>query len=881
MKLRTKLLVMVAVPLAGLLWVSVWNSLEMLFLSREMGQLQQLVVVSTRMGGLVHELQKERGMSAGFIGSKGVNFAKELPAQRQSSDQARQALQDMLAGFDTRHYGNTLVAKVDAANRQLTELAAMRQSVTALSVAAPDSTAYYTRTIAALLAVAGQLPTLSSDNEIVRLAATYSAFIQAKERAGIERATLTNALSADHFEPAVFLKFIRNAAEQDTWFALFEQSATEAQKSFAADKIKGPAVDEVAATKQAAIAKVNAESLGLNAKQWFAAATARIDLMKEVETYLESAMTSAMADIKHHSTLIAWFYALASLLAVVLVFGVMHKITRSILAQIGGEPLDALAVAHSVAEGRFDHAIHLKDGDNSSLLASMRRMQENLRVAIERDRKVAMENLGIRIALDNVSTGVMIADTDRKIIYVNPAVQRILKRAEADIRSQLPNFSADQLLGSNIDLFHKNPPHQAQLLAGLRETHSADLLIGGSSLTVSANPVINGHGERLGSVAEWRDRTAEIATQKEIEAIVAAAVAGDFSLRLGDQGKTGFFLNLVRGINQLMDITSSGLSDVASVLQAVAQGDLTRTINAEYRGTFGQLKDDTNQTVARLRDVVGRIKEASDAIHVAAQEIAAGNHDLSGRTEEQAGSLEETASSMEELTSTVKQNAENAQQANQLTTAANKGVTHGGEVVRQVVGTMREIQSSSRKIADIIGVIDSIAFQTNILALNAAVEAARAGEQGRGFAVVATEVRNLAQRSATAAKEIKALIAESVSKVENGAKLVSDAGATMDGVVTSFRQIAELVTEISNASQEQSTGIEQVTKAVGQMDEVTQQNAALVEQAAAAAESLEEQTQGLAMAVAIFKLSDEGQRHDEQRHLPGPALRDITPKRLR
>jgi methyl-accepting chemotaxis protein len=234
---------------------------------------------------------------------------------------------------------------------------------------------------------------------------------------------------------------------------------------------------------------------------------------------------------------------------------------------------------------------------------------------------------------------------------------------------------------------------------------------------------------------------------------------------------------------------------------------------------------------------------------------------------------------MEELNATVRQNAESARQGKELSQQSNDAVARGGQMVKQVVATMSGIQNSSKKIADIIGVIDSIAFQTNILALNAAVEAARAGEQGRGFAVVATEVRNLAQRSATAAKEIKSLIAESVDQVESGAKLVHQAGDTMDEVVVSFQKVATLVTEIANASREQASGIEQVTQAVSQMDEVTQQNAALVEEAAAAAESLEEQSRGLVQAVGMFTLI-EGARASRGNNLPGPALRDATPRQI-
>jgi len=257
----------------------------------------------------------------------------------------------------------------------------------------------------------------------------------------------------------------------------------------------------------------------------------------------------------------------------------------------------------------------------------------------------------------------------------------------------------------------------------------------------------------------------------------------------------------------------------------------------------------------QLSSIVRGIKSSSDTITGAASEIAAGNADLSSRTEQQASSLEETASSMEELTGTVKQNAENARQANQLAAGASSVAVKGGEVVSQVVSTMSSINESSRKIADIIGVIDGIAFQTNILALNAAVEAARAGEQGRGFAVVASEVRTLAQRSAAAAKEIKGLITDSVNKVGDGTRLVDQAGKTMQEIVESVKRVTDIMAEIAAASQEQTSGIEQVNQAIVQMDQATQQNAALVEQAAAAAESMQAQAQGLTKAVSIFKLS--------------------------
>jgi methyl-accepting chemotaxis protein len=305
------------------------------------------------------------------------------------------------------------------------------------------------------------------------------------------------------------------------------------------------------------------------------------------------------------------------------------------------------------------------------------------------------------------------------------------------------------------------------------------------------------------------------------------------------------------------------------VAQAVASGDLTTRIDVKNKNETGQLMQALKDMNASLLKTVQQVRIGTDTMATASAQIAAGNMDLSSRTEQQAGSLEETASSMEELTSTVKQNADNAKQANQLAQSASEVALKGGEVVAQVVQTMDGINSSSKKIVDIIGVIDGIAFQTNILALNAAVEAARAGEQGRGFAVVATEVRSLAQRSAAAAKEIKVLIDDSVGKVDAGSALVAQAGSTMEQVVDSVKRVTDIMAEITAASNEQSSGIEQVNHALTEMDGVTQQNAALVEQAAAAAAALEDQANSLAQVVSVFRL--------DTAQATAPALASVAP----
>ena len=339
----------------------------------------------------------------------------------------------------------------------------------------------------------------------------------------------------------------------------------------------------------------------------------------------------------------------------------------------------------------------------------------------------------------------------------------------------------------------------------------------------------------------------------------------------------GMLLGLFAGYLLLRAI-SGPLKDATDIATRVADGDLTGTITVDSHNEIGALLTALSKMKANLASIVGEVRASTDTIASASSQIAAGNMDLSQRTGDQAGSLEQTASSMEELTGTVKQNADNARQANQLAVSASEVATKGGVVVAQVVDTMGSINESSKKIVDIIAVIDGIAFQTNILALNAAVEAARAGEQGRGFAVVASEVRNLAQRSAGAAKEIKQLIGDSVEKVDSGARLVDQAGVTMKEIVTSIQRVTDIMGEITTASAEQTSGLEQINAAIGQMDSITQQNVALVEEAAAAAGSLQDQAGVLTQVVSVFKL-DAADRPKVQKPAPRPAAKPVLVKK--
>ncbi|MBD9534415.1 MCP four helix bundle domain-containing protein [Stenotrophomonas sp. STM01] len=558
------------------------------------------------------------------------------------------------------------------------------------------------------------------------------------------------------------------------------------------------------------------------------------------ETYTTSAILTAIAILVGAAggVLLVWLFA------------------RSLVGSVRG----AVDVANEVASGKLDGHIDVNRADEvGDLLRAMQRMQRDLRERIERDQAVAAENLRIRTALDYSSTGVYLTNEDLEIVYANRALLDTLAQYNDALTGALSHYDASiALVGQPVTALEHNGQVDNKVLEALEKNGVArrQMSFGDAQFAQAISVIRNDGGVAVGHVVEWRDRTTEALVEKEVARVIEAAAAGDLSGRIETSDKDGFFLQLAGQINSLLDANASSLEQISALLSALSRGDLTVRMHGQYQGVFATMRDDANATAEQLTGIVGRIKQSSVAINAAATEIASGNNDLSRRTEQQAANLEETAASMEELTSTVRQNAESARQANQLAIGAASVASQGGEVVSQVVTTMSAIEASSKKIAEIISVIDGIAFQTNILALNAAVEAARAGEQGRGFAVVASEVRTLAQRSAGAAKEIKGLIDDSVGKVSDGSALVRKAGTTMGEIVASVQRVTDIMAEISAASQEQSAGIEQVNQTVTQMDETTQQNAALVEEATAAARSMEEQAGHLATVVSVFRLDD-------------------------
>jgi methyl-accepting chemotaxis protein len=572
-------------------------------------------------------------------------------------------------------------------------------------------------------------------------------------------------------------------------------------------------------------AALNVSKIMLNAKGGGDATSAVAQMQAQhgiVEKQVTSAVAQAHANFKESLDAasagirkIVWTTIAGAVLVIVGLILVSRFIVGSLWRQLGGDPEVAREFAHKIAAGDLTAKIELAPHDTQSLMATLKAMAGRINFVIAAQTEMSREH----------------------------------EKGNIDYRidaSKLPGTYGELARMSNelVDAHIK----ATFLLVNILQHY------GHGDFSVDMPQLPGRKGDLTRAAAEAKANL--LAINLELKRLVDAATGGDFAAR-GDAGSfQNMFGEMIDGMNQVMAACETGITDVGNLLEALARGDLRTGMQGDYRGEFAKLQSDANGTVAKLTEIIRQIKDSTGSIDTAAREISDGNNDLSQRTEHQAASLEETAASMEEITAAVKQNAENANRANELAIGASEVAIKGGQVVAQVVDTMSSIENSSKKIVDIISVIDGIAFQTNILALNAAVEAARAGEQGRGFAVVASEVRNLAQRTVTAAKEIKELIGESVEKVGAGAALVDTAGQTMKEIVDAVKRVNDIMGDITTASAEQSSGIESVNVAITQMDEATQQNAALVEQAAAAAKSLQEQAESLSQAVSIFEVGD-------------------------
>lgn len=490
--------------------------------------------------------------------------------------------------------------------------------------------------------------------------------------------------------------------------------------------------------------------------------------------------------------------------------------------------------------------------DNSQLGFMLNYIRSHIAETSAKNYDAARESLILSTAVDASSTNLMIADSDFNIISVNKALLALFKENEAKFKAELPNFSASTIVGSNMDVFHKNPAHQRQMMQSISGPMKADIKLGGLILQLTIIP-IELNGAKFGFVVEWVDRTTEATVIAELAVTLQEMKQGDFSKRI-TANASGIYLSIKQDVNSAMDSIEHAITAISEVVLAQASGDLTKELpKATFKGQLHDLKNAINYSSFKVKEVVSQGVEASNVVKIASQQVSQGSSNLSARVQEQAAALEETSATMHEMTSAVDANTANARTVANLAQEVRDQSQTGAQVMQQTIEAMQSIQASSHKISDIVSIIDGIAFQTNLLALNAAVEAARAGEHGRGFAVVASEVRALAGKSADAAKDIKGLIEDSVQRIETGTQLADKSGEVLKGITNSVVQVADMIEEIANASNEQSTAINQVNKAIADIDKITQENAALVEETTAAAESLNVEANALSTSMEFFK----------------------------
>lgn len=762
----------------------------------------------TLISELTHESQKERGASAGYLGSKGQNFKAEITAQRQLFDQKNQALQTALAQ-SPKLVTDSLRNTVNAIQEQIKIIQQTRSQIDNLQISLTKAIANYSKLNNYAIEIIGILSRTVNNKDEAKMLYAMQSMEQYKELAGIERAVLSNAFAANQFAPGFYEKFIKLLDNQDRYAKTFEHYAPKTLASSLSGLANSPEFKKTQAYRDIALKQNYAGNFNQSALDWYQAQTSKIVSLNAFVQILilhTSELTANKA--AQQQNIFGWTFGLM-VFAVLLSLIIGYQVFRTVIGTL--RQINRV-VSEIIESGRLADRVRIQDtGDELSAVAN---------------------------AFDN-----MIGNMERSIFSVSEVMDQIA-------RGHFDHRVSDPLVG-DMDTLKRGVNHAADSVEKTMEAlHEVMDGLANGDFSVRMDERVP---ENLRNSVNNTLSTMDTAMQS-MEEVMTKLAQGHFNERINLTLK-GSFKNLADNMNHSLDELQSAMSEINQVTNALAEGDLTSQSTKVLGGDLETLRQAVNGAVQALAVTIQDIQQATQQVAQASNEVDSGTQSLNERTQQQAASLEETAASMEQMTSSVQQSAENASEARELALALKTKAENGAQVMQETIQAMVGIREASEKINNIVGLIDSIAFQTNLLALNAAVEAARAGDHGRGFAVVAGEVRSLSQKAADAANDIKRLIGSTTEQINSGSELVQASGAALDEINHGIDSVSQLVDGIAQASHDQSQGIGQVNIAISSIDSTTQQNAALVEETSANAETLKENSQRMQQAVSRFNLT--------------------------
>ena len=912
--IRLRLFLLFALVIAGVLFYAASDLLRQWHAMVDLERSARLGELSVRVNGVVHELQKERGLSAGFIGSRGERFRNELDTQRRDSDKATKVLDDWLSA-DSAALPPAIRSAVSDAQGQLRELGDKRAQVSALGLAGPASFAYYTTTIERLLAIVERAAAAGEEVQIVRGMTAYLMFVSAKEQAGRERASINGLFAANQAaDVPLHRRIITIITAQDTYLASFRPMARSEWNAGLDAIFTSAEGQQAAAMRKVALDRMLEGNFGVDPAQWFATITAKIDQMKVLEDRIATQLTDYALDMQQVAQ--RNFALSAGLTLLVLVIAVLFGIQ---VTQLLRSLHRSAQTAQRIAAGQLDQTISVETRNElGEIESALSAVQDNVHAMIGDATLLAQAAVEGKLATRadasrhqgdyrKIVEGVN-ATLDAVIGPLNVAADYVDRIAKGAIPPRITdNYNGDfnaikNNLNTAIDAINALVADAVMLSRAAVEgklatradasRHQGDY----QRIVQGVNDTLDAVIGPLNVAADYVDRIAKGAIPPRItdsyngdfntlknnlntaieavNALIAdavmlsqAAVEGRLDTRADASRHQGDYRKIVEGVNHTLDAVIAPINEVKRVMVALSEGDLTQKIDARYAGDFEVLQNAVNDSLNKLAEIIEQVRTAADALSNAAGQVSSTAQSLSQAASEQAASVEETSASIEQMSASINQNSDNAKVTDGMATKAATEAAEGGQAVGSTVEAMKNIAGK-------IGIIDDIAYQTNLLALNAAIEAARAGEHGKGFAVVAAEVRKLAERSQVAAQEIGQLAGTSVNLAER-------AGSLLGEIVPSIRKTSDLVQEIASASQEQSAGVVQINNAMGQLNKATQQNASASEELAATAEELGGQAGQLQELMEFFTVDQAPTVHqatqprsaNEQPRSPAPARR--------